>query len=235
MAFGNSAVLERTPMSTQTISRAEEIVEIIDRMPPDGVIIQHGVEWNDYEELLDAVGEARGLRISYSEGRLQIMTLSPKHEKYTRLLDLLVGLLAVRRRIRVLFYGSSTIKKQPEQKGAEPDACFYVQNAVLVGTKDEIDFNSDPPPDIVVEIDLHHESISKFPIYAAFGVPEIWRYDGDSLAIYRLQKREYVESETSHCLPLLTGRVLTQFLARSPKEDQYDIMLAFEEWLKTQQ
>ncbi len=85
-----------------------------------------------------------------------------------------------------------------------------------------------------MEIDLHHESISKFPIYAAFGVPEIWRYDGDSLAIYRLQKREYVESETSHCLPLLTGRVLTQFLARSPKEDQYDIMLAFEEWLKTQ-
>ncbi len=163
-------------MSTQTISRAAEIVDIIDRMPPDSVIIQHGVDWNDYEELLEAVGEARGLRISYSEGRLQIMTLSPKHEKYTRLLDLLVGLLAVRLRIRVLFYGSSTIKKQPEQKGA----------------------------------------------------------DGDSLAIYRLQKREYVESETSHCLPLLTGRVLTQFLARSPKEDQYDIMLAFEEWLKTQ-
>ena len=79
-------------MSTQTISRAAEIIDIIDRMPPDSVIIQHGVDWNDYEELLEAVGEARGLRISYSEGRLQIMTLSPKHEKYTRLLDLLVGL-----------------------------------------------------------------------------------------------------------------------------------------------
>ena len=73
-------------MSTQTISRAEEIVEIFDRMPPDGVIIQHGVDWNDYEELLEAVDEAKGLRISYREGRLQIMTLSPKREKYTRLL-----------------------------------------------------------------------------------------------------------------------------------------------------
>jgi len=74
-------------MSTQTISRAAEIIEIIDRMPPDGVIIQHGVDWNDYEEVLDAVGEAQGLRISYDEGTLQVMTLSSRHERYTWLSD----------------------------------------------------------------------------------------------------------------------------------------------------
>jgi Uma2 family endonuclease len=110
-----------------------------------------------------------------------------------------------------------------------------VQNAILVGTKDEIDFNNDPPPDVVVEIDLHHESLSKFPIYAALGVPEIWRYDGDSLTIYYLRDEQYVASETSLSLPVFTSAVLTDFLARSPKQDQYDILLAFEEWLKTQQ
>jgi len=74
-------------MSTQTISRAAEIVDIIDRMPPDGVIIQHGVDWNDYEEVLDAVGEAHGLRISYDEGTLQVMTLSSRHESTPGLSD----------------------------------------------------------------------------------------------------------------------------------------------------
>ncbi len=221
-------------MSTQTISQAESIVEMIDRMPNDGILIEHGVSWCDYEELLKAVGEARGLRISYDEGTLQVMTLSSRHERYTWLIGQLVGVLSTRRRIRVLYYGSSTMKKQRKQKGVEPDACFYVQNAQLVGTKDEIDFSVDPPPDIAVEIDLHRDSVSKFPVYAALGVPEIWRYDGDSMTIYDLREGQYLESDASTSLPLLTGSVLTGFLARTANEDQYDILLAFEEWLKAQ-
>ncbi|MBO0719619.1 MAG: Uma2 family endonuclease, partial [Blastocatellia bacterium] len=46
-----------------------------------------------------------------------------------------------------------------------------------------LDFRVDPPPDIVVEIDIHHSSVAKLPIYAALGVPEIWRYDGYTLKI----------------------------------------------------
>lgn len=221
-------------MST-TISKAENLVEMIERMPTDSVLTQHGVSWDEYEELLHVVGESSGLRVSYNNGTLQIMSPSSKHEKQARLIEHLVGLLSLRLRIRVLYYGSSTIKKQRKQKGVEPDACFYVQNATLVGTKDEIDFNVDPPPDVVVEIDLHHESLSKFPIYAALGVPEIWRYAGESLTIYHLRDEQYVTSEASLSLPLFTSAVLTEFLARSPKQDQYDILLAFEEWLKLQQ
>jgi Uma2 family endonuclease len=221
-------------MSTQIISPAEAIVEMIDRMPADSVLIQHGVSWNDYEELLRAVGDAPGQHISFDDGTLQIMTLSFKHEKYVRLIERIIDRLSARLRIKVLSYGSATMKKEREQKGAEPDACFYVQSAELVGKKEEIDLNVDPPPDVVVEIDLHHESISKTPIYAALGVPEFWRYDGDSVTIYHLREGQYVASEASESLPLLTGAVLTEFLARIPKEDQYEILLAFEEWLKGQ-
>src|SRR5438552_9327685 len=217
--FRNSAVLERTRMSTETISRAAEIVDIIDRMPPDGVIIQHGVDWNDYEEVLDAVGEAHGLRISYDEGTLQVMTLSSRHERYTWLVGQLVGVLSTRRRIKVLYYGSSTMKKQRKQKGVEPDACFYVQNAQLVGTKDEIDFSTDPPPDIAVEIDLHRDSISKFSIYAALGVGEVWRYDGDVLRIDLLEGEDYIPADQSRALPDLTSEILTNFLRRM-REDE---------------
>jgi Uma2 family endonuclease len=221
-------------MSTQIISQAEAIVEMIERMPANSVLIQHDAGWRDYEELLDAVGEASSLRICYDEGTLQVMSPSSKHEHVAKLIERLVDLLSIRQRIKVLFYGSATLKKQSEQKGAEPDACFYVQTADAVGTKEQIDFNIDPPPDVVVEIDLHHESISKFPIYVAFGVPELWRYDGDSLTIYHLRHGEYVLANASQALPILTSAVLTKFLARSPKEDQYDIVLAFEEWLKAQ-
>jgi len=143
--------------------------------------------------------------------------------------------LSLRLRIKVLFYGSATMKTDRKKKGVEPDACFYVEKAGIVGTKDEIDLNTDPPPDVTVEIDLHHGSLSKFPIYAALGVPEIWRYDGDSLTIYQLRDEQYVASAASQSLPVLTSAVLTEFLARSPKQDQYDILLAFEDWLKSQQ
>ena len=220
-------------MSTQIISQAEAIVEMIDRMSGDSVLIQHGVSWNDYEELLDSVGEASSLRICYDEGTLQVMTLSQRHEKYATLVERMVDRLSSFLQVKVLFFGSATMRKRQTQKGVEPDACFYVQNASLVGTKDEIDFNVDPPPDVVVEIDLHHDSISKFPIYAALGVPEFWRYDGNALTIYLLREGQYQPSEVSESLTLLTGAVLTDFLARTSKEDQYDILSAFEEWLKT--
>jgi len=222
-------------MSAQIISQAEATVEMIGRMSADSVLVQHGISWSDYEELLDAIGEASSLRICYDEGTLQVMSPSSKHEHVAKLIERLVDLLSIRQRTKVLFYGSATLKKQSEQKGAEPNACFYVQTADAVGTKEQIDFDTDPPPDVVVEIDIHNESISKLPIYAAFGVPELWRYDGDSLTIYVLRDGQYVLANVSQALPILTSAVLTQFLARSPKEDQYDIVLAFEEWLKAQQ
>src|SRR5438876_5554095 len=82
--------------------------------------------------------------------------------------------------------GSTTWKRSRLRKGSEPDTCFYVANAPKIIGKRKIDLESDPPPDIVVEIDTTNESLSKFPIYAALGVPEIWRYDGKRAYIYKL-------------------------------------------------
>jgi hypothetical protein len=49
------------------ISQTEAIVEMIDRMSADSILVQHGVSWAEYEELLEAVGESKGLRISYRD------------------------------------------------------------------------------------------------------------------------------------------------------------------------
>jgi Uma2 family endonuclease len=219
-------------MSTATINLHQEL---IDKLPPASTLILRDIGWEEYEELLDALGEAKGLRISYDQGTLQIMTLSTRHEKYARLIDNLVSLFSITMRIKVLCYGSATMKKQDKLRGAEPDSCFYVQNADLVGRKSDIDFSIDPPPDIVVEVDLGHDSISKFPVYSALGVPEIWRYDGELMTIYHLVQERYVTAPASRALPALSTNTLTEFLSRNNNEDQYEVLLAFENWLQVQE
>ena len=218
-------------MSTQTANYPE----VIDQLPAGSTLVLHDISWDEYEELLEAVGEANYLHISYDEGTLQIRTLSALHESYQFLISHLVNLLSVRLRIKVLCFGSATMRKKAKQKGVEPDLSFYVQTAAAIGSRTDLDFSVDPPPDIVVEIDLQHPSLSKFTIYAALGVPEIWRYDGKSLTVYYLAGESYVPTPSSFALPVLTSDTLTEFLARSQHEDQYETVLAFEKWLETRE
>ena len=98
----------------------------------------------------------------------------------------------------------------------------------------QLDFSTDPPPDIAVEIDLHRDSLSKSSIYAALGVPEIWRYDGQVMTIYYLEQDHYVTVETSRALPLLSATILSQFLSRLRDEGELPAVLAFDGWLRTQ-
>ncbi len=207
--------------------------KMVERLPPASVLTLHDVTWPEYESLLEKVGAAVGLRISYNEGVMQVITLSPEHENYAEFIKRLVDRISYIFRLKILFFGSATMKKARRERGAEPDACFYIQSAGLLGHKSKIDFATDPPPDVVVEIDIYHQSLDKFPIYAALGVSEIWRYDGEVCTRHGLENGAYVVLETSKALPMLTGEVLTGFLNRLQTEDQYDTLLAFEEWLHT--
>ncbi len=170
-------------MSSATLS----YFEIAEGLPPAADVTFHDVSWEEYEELIDELGESRRLRVSYNEGTLQIRTLSPEHESYANFINLLIGHLSFRLRINIRFFGSATMRTKKKAKANEPDACFYVQTASVIGNRIQIDFAVDPPPDIVVEVDIYHDSRDKFSIYAALGVPEIWRYDGQELSIHILQ------------------------------------------------
>jgi Uma2 family endonuclease len=218
-------------MSTEVLS----YYDVVNQLPADTVVTFHDTSWEDYEELLARVGETAGMRISYGDGTLTVMTVSSEHESYERFIDRLVSLLSVRLRVNVRFFGSATMKKQKARRGLEPDGCFYVQTADALGKRLQLDFEVDPPPDIAVEIDVHHESLSKFPIYAVLGVPEIWRYDGSQLTIHLRDNDKYVAAGQSRGLPILTGELLTDFLRRLRDDGELKAMLAFEEWLKTQQ
>lgn len=112
-------------------------------------------------------------------------------------------------------------------KGAEPDTSFYVQNAARIIGKRQIDLESDPPPDVVVEIDVSNTSSSKFPIYAALGVPEIWLYDGRETRFYQLAGRTYQETPRGLAFPALTAVALAEFLAESKTPGQSAALAAF--------
>jgi Uma2 family endonuclease len=229
-----STLIQKTslPLKKGKKKKASRIInrKMIEQLPADSQITLHNVRWEEYERLLEDVGEASGWRISYDKGEVEIMVLSPKHENYSSLLERMISLLSLRLRIKTLSFGSMTMKKG-EEKGSEPDCCFYIQSANLIGKKKEFDFSVDPPPDVVVEIDVHHKSDNKFSIYASLGVPEFWLYDEKKVFIYLLRKGKYVEVRKSKALPMLTSKVLTTFLNRSRDEDQYETLLAFEEWL----
>ncbi|HEU4389465.1 MAG TPA: Uma2 family endonuclease [Blastocatellia bacterium] len=215
------------------ITETTEYLAVVERMPKDTVVLFHNATWNDYEELIAQVGEAAGLRISFNDGTLKVMTLSHKHEQLVRFIDGLVSTVRLRLSINILFFGSATRRTRKKKKGVEPDGSFYVQTASVIGNRIDLDMEVDPPPDVVVEVDINHDSRDNYPIYAAFGVPEIWRYDGEELTIYLLQETDYVRTETSLALPMLDCRVLTDYLRRMQKDGELDAILAFDEWLKS--
>lgn len=218
-------------MATEVLTNYSEITS---QLPAGSDIFLRGQTWEDYEEIIESVGEASGLRISFDGRNVKIMTLSTKHEKYVRLVERMIDNLSMRKRIKILSYGSSTMKSSRQERGSEPDCCFYVQNAELVADKDTIDFSRDVPPDIVVEIDIHHSSTEKFEIYSKLRVPEFWLYDGERLRIYRFESETYVAVKKSVALPILSDDVLTDFLNRLQNSDQFEILLKFENWLDSQ-
>ncbi len=206
---------------------------VVSQLPEDTEVIFHGVTWEEYEELLDQVGEASGLRVSYNDGTLKVMSLSPGHEKYVRFIEGLIGAIRLRLRINIISFGSATMRKRRDSKGNEPDACFYVQTAAAIGNRIELDFTVDPPPDVVVEVDIRHDSTDNDVIYAALGVPEIWRYDGWAVVILRLRQDSYEVVETSQALPILTGQILTECLTRLRQDGELEALIAFDEWLQS--
>jgi Uma2 family endonuclease len=210
-------------------------LEIVERITPERPLTLSNIAWSEYEQLLQQVGEPADLRISYDEGRLKVVSLSTEHEKYVRFLECLMAAVRLRLRLNIVSFGSATMKKQKAGKGNEPDACFYVQNAPLIGARIRLNFAVDPPPDIAVEVDVHHDSDDKFAIYAGLGVPEIWLFDRKRLTIHLLQNGQYVKTDTSRALPMLSSRVLTDFLRRLPIEGEFQALLAFDEWLQSLQ
>jgi Uma2 family endonuclease len=193
-------------------------------------VVLQGVSWDTYERLLADFQDSHAAHLTYDQGVLEILAPSAKHEEPNRALALLIEMLALELDIDIRNLGSTTFKRGDLSRGLEPDSCFYIQHAAQISGKDDIDPAVDPPPELVIEVDITHPSFDKLPLYAAVGVAEVWRYDGAAVTIHTLAQETYTVSETSQALPGVTSAMLSQFIEQSRQLRRPDWLRRVREW-----
>ena len=193
---------------------------------PDQIVILRGIHWDTYERLLADQQESSGTRLNFDCGTLEIVSPSSEHEQLKETIALLFQLLASELEIDVLAVGSTTFRRKDLRKGFEPDASFYIRNAQPIRNQPRIDLRRDPPPDVVVEIQVTNPAIDKLSIFAAAGVPEVWLYRDAQVEILGLESKTYQRKPESSFLPGVTDPVLTNFVRSSRTMKSV-------EWIKT--
>jgi Uma2 family endonuclease len=200
--------------------------------PAEQRTVLYNISWETFEALLKETGEDRGLRFAYDCGTLEIMTPLYEHESPKIQFDRFVVALAEELEIEVKSAGSTTLKRRIANRGIEPDNCYYIQNEPAVRGKQELDLETDPPPDLAIEIDISSSSVNKFGIYSALGVPELWRYNGRLLKFYQLAEREYVECEFSRAFPLVSVADMSRFIEQSKTSGEIALLKSFRAWVR---
>ena len=193
----------------------------------------YNLSWQSYEQILGALGNKRTARLTYYKGTLEIVSPLEEHESANSLIGQIIELLAGELNLNLKSMGSTTLNKPELKVGAEPDKCYYIQNEPAVRGK-IVDLAIDPPPDLIVEVDITHTDINKTQLYQDMKVPEFWRYNGKALIIYLLNEDRYIESETSPTFPLLTKSKIYEFLAQCNTEGETQTKRSFRTWLREQ-
>lgn len=202
--------------------------------PPEQRILLENISWQTYESLLQAHRDRSAPRFTYDQGHLELMSPSAEHEELKDTIALLVNTVAEELNINTRSFGSATFRREDLGRGFEPDACFYVQSVARISGKTAPDLTIDPPPDLVVEIDITSPSLSKFPILAQLGVTEVWRSDGSHLQMFHLLDGQYVEGEESVVFPKLTSTIVNRFLAESRALERLDWLRQVRAWARAQ-
>jgi len=190
------------------------------------------VSWDFYEQLLDEIGP-RQLRVTFDNGNIEMMAPLQIHEVWKSSIRRLVERMAEELDIDILNLGSTTLKRKDLKKGLEPDECFYIRNFERVCQRTEVNLKVDPPPDLAIEVDITSRSIPRHPIYAALGVPELWRFDGKRLHVLHLKKGKYVEAKASLSFPFVPMSTFEAFVFRINAERPRKVLPEFVAWVRT--
>lgn len=203
------------------------------RVLPGQRLLLEGINWQEFEAILNELGEHRSSRIAYSQGTLEIMVPLPEHERAKVIIGDLVKILLDELGLNWESLGSTTFKREDMTVGIEPDDCFYIQNHQLMIGKNRIDLTVDPPPDLAIEIDV--TSKTQISAYQVLKVPEIWRYENGNLEINLLQGKQYVQSQTSLAFPhfpVIEG--IAQHVEMSRTVGTTPALRAFRKWVREQ-
>lgn len=181
-----------------------------------------GISWLVYQQILNDLPQSRAARLTYDRGILEITMPLETHEYSSELIGLFIRIFSLEMGLKLKSMRSTTINRPDLERGVEPDCAYYIQNQPKVAGR-TVDFMQDPPPDLVVEVDITHTDIDKNKLYASLGVPEFWRFNGEELRIYVLQKiqqkSKYIECDRSPTFPLFQKEQLYHFLLEAEQDE----------------
>lgn len=167
---------------------------------PPGSVIRIPGSWEDYCALRDRRGDNSVPRIKFCQDEIVLMSPLPRHGREAHLLARIVETLLDSDSRNYEAFTPITMDI-PEFGGIEPDYCFYIDNWQAAVGKDRIDWQADPPPDLVIEVDV--TSYTAANDYAPYKVPEVWLFKNSSLSIYHLQGDSYEQRSTSRYFPTI--------------------------------
>lgn len=187
-------------------------------------VVLDKIRWQKFQDLLTELGAERTARFAYQRGRMEMMTPNEQHERYSKLIESLLLVLADETYLKVVGFNSALLQQPELECAIAPTACFYISHAPEMTGKSELDLSRDPIPDLVLDIAFTSSAIDKLPIYAALGIPEVWCYTSDNnskpvpkqeLMIYQLQNQQYYPSETSAVFNFLSAARVLEFIEQS--------------------
>lgn len=182
----------------------------------DQRVVIHGVPWRTYaaiRELLDSPG----LRMTYREGTLELMTPSSLHELRKTTIARLLEVFALERNVPLVGYGSTTFRREAKERGLEPDECYVVGGELR------------DVPDIAIEVVVTSGGLDKLSVYAGLGVREVWIFEGERFRLYLLEDGRYQPAAESALVPTLDFVILSRFAIRA---DQHEAVREFRDLLR---
>jgi Uma2 family endonuclease len=194
-----------------------------------------GMDWQSYLTIGEGFRDRSAIRITYDRGMLEFMTLSPAHEKYKYWLGQIIHTLADELNVPIEPGGQMTFQRADLERGLEPDQCYWIANEARVRGRMEWLPDRDPPPDLVIEIEVSRSAVNRMGIYAALGCPEVWRFDGQALHVVVLQPdRTYQDVERSPSFPAISPAGIVPFVQPSDQVDYLSAIRAFRIWVRQQ-
>lgn len=182
---------------------------------PEQRLVVHGVTWAQYVALRDGLDIA-GLRMTFCEGALELMTPSHDHERAKKLVARLVEHYAYVHDVALYGYGSTTFRKEAKERGLEPDECYHVGR--------DYDAERRPFPDLAIEI-IISRGMNKLVAYAGLRVPEVWLWTPTERPVYALRGNAYEAVARSRFLPDLDLDLLFSHVWR---RDQHAALKEFD-------
>jgi Uma2 family endonuclease len=202
------------------------------RPAPGSRLILRDIDWKTYTRLVGVIAERPRVRLTYDRGTLEITRPRLGHIGQTEFLGQLVIALADELALPCMAGGSTTLRRRRNKRGLEPDRCYWIANEARVRGKNRLDLRVDPPPDLAIEVDVTSSSLDRMQIYAALGVPEVWRLEGGKLTFHLLAGGQYSAGTRSRSFPGVEPQELMGFVALRDSQDETSVRAQFRAWFR---